>query len=350
MTSIGSLLTPEQQQTLEQVKANLASQPEPQPEAILGKACGALRCSSNCEGFMPSGTVQDGFKLCACTHSEQSHTGIKAVKPEPQPALADAPVTVINGVEIDLRSEGWISLACADCEQPLMVEIAPKGVDLSILTAMPRTACCPECARTRIVGKRGVVIHDATVTEPEWKEEPVLDLNDFTNAELGVMAGRARDLAEAEEAANLAKRREKALREEAEREARDKAQLRADRAKQGKHKAWFGAFSINAKVVPALDFTDVNLAEQVPSEVRSPYNKALFSLREDLLAPDVTYAEVRKLHKRLWKRADAAVEPQVERLVAVVDPTAKAKVEAFANATGKTYEQALEHLTKVGVV
>jgi len=347
MTDINNLLSPEQIEALERVKTNLKAGVDvtPQPKAILGKACGAVRCKAECEGFLPSGTVQDGFKLCACSHSEQTHTGVRA---EPEPSLADMPVTVINGVEIDLRSEGWIETNCADCQSPLMVEIAPEGVDLAILTAMPRTAVCQACALVRTNGKQGIVIHDARVEKPEWKEEPVLNLSNFTNAELAEAAGKARDLMEAEEALALAERREQAIREKAEREARDKAQLKADRAEQSLHKKWMGGFAVNGKKVPALDFTEVNLDEAVSRDERSPYNKVLHSLGETLLSPDVTYAEVRKLHKRLFKDA-----PEQERLVAVVEPDAKAKVakvEAFAKVTGKTYDEALEHLVRVGVV
>lgn len=279
---------------------------------------------------------------------------LNALPPEP---VDLPPVTTINGVDVDLRSEGRFQTTCADCQTPLEVEVAPEGVDLEMLTSRPRVAVCLLCGDKRLQGKQGVVIY----TKPETKEEIELDLTKFSKAQLAALAVEARERMLAQKAEALPAEREAALKVEADREARDAALKAQDRAKYGKRKVWMGEFLVKGVTVPALDFTEVGLDEEVPPKVRSPYNKVLHAIGEPILEREgTTYRTLRKAHKRLWKQASVAaempkgkvakIEPETERLLAPIEPEAMAKVKAFAEVTGLSLDQARERLASLSLV
>jgi hypothetical protein len=277
-----------------------------------------------------------------------------------------APVTTINGVEVDLRGEGRFQTACADCQTPLEVEVAPEGVDLDLLTSMPRVAVCQPCGEVRLAGKRGVVIYTHEAKEIE------LDLTKYSKAEFAALAEDARQRAIAEAEAALPAKREAAMQAKAEADAQERTLKLEERAKFGKRKTWMGPFTIyrptgkgqfdrtNGRDVPALDFTEVELDELVPAKVRSPYNKALYLLGEPLLEKEeTTFRVLRKVHKRLWKHADVAYDlpkpvaepkPEAPVLLAQIDPEADAKVAALAKVTGLSLDQARERLASLSLI
>ena len=287
----------------------------------------------------------------------QETPGETTYRPE---APVDAEVTVINGVEYDLRSEGFVDTACADCETPLKVEVAPRGADLEALVSRPRISVCLDCGDARVKGQRGVLVYDARPTNQKETPMPEIDLTKFSEAELAALAVQARRRMVAEAAEALPAKREEAKKAEAERQAKDAALKAEDRAKN-KRKAWMGEFQLHV-FVPALDFTEVDLDEVVPATVRSPYNKALHAAGEPILDRETTtYRMLRKVHKRLWKQAEVAVEapkvkaepkaePEGDRLVALLDPQAQAKVEAYAKVSGMNAEQAREHLASLNLI
>lgn len=266
--------------------------------------------------------------------------------------LVDAKVTVINGVEYDLRSEGFVETACADCDTPLKVEVAPKHADLEVLISRPRISVCTDCGQQRVRGRRGVLVYDPR----QEKEEPMpeIDLGKFSEAELAALAVQARQHLMAQAAEELPAKREQAKRAEAERETEDAALKAQDRAKQ--RKKWMGEFALNGVVVPAIDFTEVSLDESVPGKVRSSYNKALHAAGEPILDREVTYRVLRKVHKRLWKQAEVAVEaPRTKAqsesvLVADLDPDAQAKVDAYAKITGVSVDEARQKLASLNLI
>lgn len=384
MTNIAQLLSPEQQEALASIKA-------PAPVAIATCECSGddLRAEFK---TLP-GTTLAVHSPCGrptkkaaqiLGHVYAKHLTAEAVAnatdatllvvPEPKPkAVVETnesgqrelswvidlpPVTTINGVDVDLRSEGRFETQCADCQTPLEVEIKPEGVDLNVLTSKPRVAVCLPCGETRVKGKRGVVIY----TQPETKEHE-LDLNNFTNAELGAMAVEAREQMLAEAAEALPAKREAAMQAKAEAEAADAALKAQDRAQQAQRKVWMGEFLIHGITVPALDFTEVNLDEQVSSKDRSPYNKALHACGEETLdREDTTFRVLRKVHKRLWREATIAVEmpkgghvepervePKADVLLAQIDPDADAKVRALSEVLNLSLDEARERLASLNI-
>jgi len=277
--------------------------------------------------------------------------------------LADAEVTVINGVEVDLRSEGFIDTACADCDAPLRVLVAPKGVDLEVLTSRPRVAVCLDCGSARLRDQRGTLAHQPIQTPVQKKQETEVDLTKFSDAEFAALAVEARESMVAEAAETLPAKRKLAKQAEKDRAAQDEALKAQDDAKRAKRKMWMGEMSVKGVFVPTLDLTEVrNLDEAVSATMRSPYNKALYRLGEPLLDhEEATYRVLRKAHKHLWKHAEIAAEaPKVkaeakrevkgDRLVADLDPNAKAKVEAFAKVSGMTLDQARERLASLSLI
>lgn len=348
MTDIMRLLSPEQLAALERAKTL-----PPSP----ADACGAVKCKTRCEGYVFSGTVVDGFATCRCSHTEQTHTGARADR---EPSLAEAPVTLINGVEVDLRGEGMHQTECADCAAAIEVAIQPAGVDV---VDKVRTAVCLDCGHKRLKGRQGEVLNRPAVIHDPNEEERVFDLTGFSNAELAAAAVDARERMVASAAAALPAKRNAANQQQAEREAADEKQKVADRAKLGKRKAWMGEFTyLGDKTVPALDFSEIsNLDEAPSSKVRSPYNKVLHSQGEPLLDPEATtYRVLRKVHKRLWKAARVAVEmpkdvtPRVVEtapvLLADLDPDTKAKVDAYAEVTGTDTATARERLASLALI
>lgn len=131
-----------------------------------------------------------------------------------KPQVADLPpVTTINGVDVDLRSEGMFATECPDCGCALEVVIAPKGVDLAMLTSQPRVAVCTDCGRARVANKQGVVVHRAPVTQPvESKPVPAPKLRlPSSDADLAALVGQARDRMVAEQVAAMPEARRQAV-------------------------------------------------------------------------------------------------------------------------------------------
>lgn len=257
-------------------------------------------------------------------------------------------VTLINDVEYDVRGEAMTQTTCADCPASLLVEVAPKGVDLDLLCSKPRVAVCVPCGQKRVADKRGTLIH----TKPQ--EAPVeIDLSTYSEAELAQLAiqARARMVAEAE--ALIPAKRTKAQKAEAKRIAKDQA-LMEEQRKANRNLA-LPDVTITVKgqtrFVPALDLHDVgnDLNVETSPKMRSAYNKALFALGMDLLPKDATYVAVVEAHKALLEHGQP-----VEALATVVEPDAKAKVDpkvkAFAEVMGISEKKARKRLEKVGVL
>jgi hypothetical protein len=282
-------------------------------------------------------------------------------------------VTLINGVEYDLRSEAMAETTCADCPQALRVEVAPEPSQQwlmagrtreefhDLLTSQPRVAVCEECGLKRVAGKRGTLIHH----NPQ--EKPVIDLSQYSEAELARLAVEARTHMVRTKADALPAKRKKAEKAERKRIAKDEA-LKVEQCEQRRGLV-LPDLSIpikgQVKYIPALDLSEVTDMNVVISpKERSPYNKALYAMGRDLLGKDTaTYSAVADLHAELMEHSGAPVakpakkkgkkakaERPSEALVAVIEPDVKAKVAAFAEITGMSKKQARKHLEKVGVL
>lgn len=261
------------------------------------------------------------------------------------------PTTTINGVEVDLRSESLFDTECADCGTPRSVVVAPEGVDLDMLVSHPRIVVCPPCGVKRVQGKQGTLVHEV---------KHGLNLTDFTKAELAALANQARERMVAEAEAALPAKREAALVERAEVEAVDEERKVADRAERSG--VVLPEFTLHTITVPALDLSDLsNDKEVVSATTRSPYNKALNRNKEPILDKETaTYEVVAEVHRRLMALAggapiaEAAPEPKKgkgeKRLVADLDGEAKAKVEAFALVTNRTFDEARKHLEALSII
>lgn len=265
----------------------------------------------------------------------------------------EALVTTINGVEYDVRGEALVQTNCADCPAHLLVEVAPKGVDLDLLCSKPRVTVCEECGHKRVAGKSGTLIHH----KPQ--EAPVeIDLTKYSEAELAQLAIKARARMVAEKEAEIPEKRTKAQKAEAKRIRKDQA-LKEQQREERKAMTYPG-LSLTIKGqhrdVPALDLSEVtDLNEVVSPAMRSPYNKALYALGMDLLGKDAaTYAVVAETHIMLAEHADAPAS--FEALATVVEPEAKAKVDrkgmiaAYAEVMGVSKKASRKHLEKVGVL
>lgn len=296
-----------------------------------------------------------------------------ALAPLDNPALVTAmldaldEITTINGVAYDLRSDAMVETTCADCPEVLLVEVAPKGVDLDLLTSQDRTAVCVPCGTKRVAGKRGTLIHTKENQLPTLPLPTTdFDLDKLSDAEFIEAALEARNRMRAEKAEALPEKRKKAKKEKAEREAKDEVlKVEARDARKGRvlH-ALVVDVKGKAKEIPALDLSEVtDLNEAVTPKMRSPYNKVLYAMGRELLSKETTtYATLADLHCELQgaytqpAEAEPVAEPKkkgkkkAERLAAQIDPDDKAKVEAFAKVTGKSYDDAAAHLVKVGVL
>jgi DNA-directed RNA polymerase subunit RPC12/RpoP len=278
-------------------------------------------------------------------------------------------VTVINGVEYDVRSEAMAQTTCADCSANLLVEVAPSGADLDLLISKPRTAVCTDCGRKRVAGKRGTVIHA--------QEGPTLeiDLSKFSEAQLKQLAVEAREHMRQEKAAEIPAKRKKSKKAEAERIAQD--DVLKTKARKERKALVLPALSIpvkgQVKEIPALDLSDEGLDLNIATtpKQRSPYNKALYAMGRDLLDTKSTLVDLAKTHQDLMehsgepavvakpkKKAKKAKAEKVktEVVVAQIEPESKAKtdraakIEAMVEITGWSKKKARKHLEMVGVL
>lgn len=183
----------------------------------------------------------------------------------------------------------------------------------------------------------------------------MIDLTNYSDAQLSTLALEARDRLLAEREAEVPAKRKKAKKAEREQIALD--EQRKARAREERKGRVLPGFTIKGKEVPALDLSEITDTAEMPSaKERSPYNKALYALGMPLLDKDATTYEVLAgVHGDLLAMVENKPEKKGKkgkkaRLVADIDPSAKAKVEAFAKVTGKSIAEAQEHLASVGVI
>lgn len=275
-------------------------------------------------------------------------------------SLADRPVTTINGVEVDLEGDALYETECADCDTPLAVEIAPKGVDLDLLINQPRVAVCEPCGKARVKGKRGTLVHPKpTIIQTE--ETPVFDLNKYTPAQLAGFIQAAQEALAEKIADDLPAKRDEAIAAEAERVAADEEAKAFDRAER--KVSGLPEFTLThegqERHIPHLDLSAVtNLDEVMSAKARSPYNKALYLLGMPLLeAEKATYRFVADVHTTLmnvagfevpdWDGDDCCDDhppvAEAPQVVAVLDADVAAKAKAIHDAMPSlTAERALE--------
>lgn len=303
---------------------------------------------------------------------------VRKASTEPNPPRT---LTEADAIDIDPESEAMIEASCVDCRISVLIEPRlPEGVEAD----EPRVPICAPCAKARAIyaynNRRNIMAirrtrvakheprttdhidHPVTTKSTTANKENDMDLDNMTDAELGALVRSqmkatlaeqttaAKIVVEAERAEQAAKTDEAIAAEQVERPERI-LQGFTLRTKSG------------AKDVPTLDLSDVTwvaLLDEVPSaKERSPYNKALSGIGEPILDKETTtYADLMKVHERLWKMARKQakgkgkakvveaepVEPEVQVIAAHLDPDEKAiikrKVKALMAVTGLDKKQA----------
>lgn len=293
------------------------------------------------------------------------------------------PTTEINGVVVDLRGDALHDTECADCKAPVQVEIAPKGVDLDLLTSKPRVAVCEPCGKARAAGKRGILVHhkpQVAKHQPRTKDgidQPVevkhiiekehdMDLSKYSAPQLAKLIEQATEIMRAKRAEDLAPSVKAAVAERVEDAKVDQQRLEEDRASRSG--LVLPGLEVKGVVIPPLDMSEItDLGLVMSAKQRSPYNKALYRTGQPLIEADkATYGDIAKVHESLLeasepvevkveetkaepapkaKKAKKAKAPKVTKVTAVVEPETKAKftdtqVAAFAQVKGISKKKA----------
>lgn len=249
-----------------------------------------------------------------------------------------------------------------ECGATVTVVDRPVPDDVADL---PRYRVCVECAQKMTEGKTGRVLERRPLTlngqsavvvnsrpkraTTEKKEAHMGQIN-VSDAELGAAV---RQLAQETVAEALPEKQKKAKSKKAKKDKAEKAAKRSERADLSKIGVLDG-FTIKNVEVPALDVGAIgNLDEAVPSEVRSPYNKARHRMKQNLL-PSATAAQIKKdpttphttwvmlipVHQELAAKAGNVAEakaekPEKRKLVAApIDLDEKTRVRVLRESFG----------------